>query len=214
LLLQRGGQWLDQWLNTSASGLTVGAYGLVTGPTPLIQQGRSLGDAPGSHACLSFHSADGLTLSDLHLSGCAGGLTIYGPARNGPDAGNATNVVVQRLFFNDIRTPFLLYSPPNPHWASAVNLVGGSFVNFTLRNCVGVRIDKFFQSTAWVDGMHLDSNTVQQCSGNCYGLGGGVDLVMEDSVFLRDMSTRLFMCLLWGCSSWQIQPESRASCAL
>ena len=39
----------------------------------------------------------------------------------------------------------------------------------------------------------LRRNTVQQCSGNCYSLGGGVGLLMENSVFLRDMSTRLFM---------------------
>ena len=41
--------------------------------------------------------------------------------------------------------------------------------------------------------MHLDSNTVQQCSGNCYRFGKGVGLVMENSVLLRDMSTRLFL---------------------
>lgn len=148
LLLQRGGQWLDEWLNTSASGLTVGAYGPSTGPTPLIQHGRPLGDAPGSHACLNFLSADGLTVSDIHLSGCAGGLHVSGPPRGGPSAGNATDVLIQRLFFQDIRTPFLLYNPPNPRWASAVNLAG-SFKNFTLRNCVAVRIDVFFRAISY-----------------------------------------------------------------
>jgi hypothetical protein len=46
---------------------------------------------------------------------------------------------------------------------------------------------------AYITGMHLDSNTVQQCSGNCYEFGKGVGLVMENSVLLRDMSTRLFL---------------------
>merc|ERR1719201_2619733 len=40
--------------------------------------------------------------------------------------------------------------------------------------------------------MDLDSNTVQQCSGNCYNMGVGVGLTLRNSVFLRDMSTRLF----------------------
>ena len=182
LLLQRGGMWLDDWLNTSASGLTVGAYGPGTAPAPLIQHGRPLGDAPGSHACLHFSSPDGLTVSDLHLSGCSGGLQLAGPPARPTDpfAASAKGVVVERLFWNDIRTPFLLYSPPNPRWASAISMTGG-FKDFTLRNCVAVRIDVFFRSSAHIDGMHLDSNTVQQCSGNCYALGSGTKLVMENT---------------------------------
>ena len=126
-------------------------------------------------------------------------------------------------------------------------LLVGRFANLTVKNCVGVRIDVFFESKAQVFGMHLDSNTVQQCSGNCYSLGGrgesraalpiscsplvplvlsprasmacvcpqtaahrptwpgGVDLLMENSVFLRDMSTRLFM--YGGRSSTRMTPH-------
>jgi len=63
----------------------------------------------------------------------------------------------------------------------------------TVKNNIATRIDVFFSSTAHVTGMNLDSNTVLQCSGNCYSLGSGVGLVLENSVFLRDMSTRLFL---------------------
>jgi hypothetical protein len=195
LLLERGGRWLDQRLNTSAGNLTVGSYGPATAPAPLIQHGRPLGSGPYSHACLNFLAADGLTVSDLHLSGCSGGMQLAGPPRRGalPALGkHANDVLIQRMFWNDIRTPFLLYNPASPRWAAALSL-SGSFKNLTVQNCVAVRIDVFFDSRAFIDGMHLDSNTVQQCSGNCYSLGSGVDLLMQDSVFLRDMSTRLFM---------------------
>jgi hypothetical protein len=187
LLLLRGGAWLDQTLTSVAAGLTIGAYGDPGAPLPLIQHGRTLNTGP-ERACAAFMEANGLSVSDLHLSGCSGGLRI-----GGLTAGNATDVLVQRVFFADIRTPFLVYSPPSPAWAVALSLTGGQFRNLTVRNCFAVRIDVFFSSKAHVTGMHLDSNTVQQCSGNCYSLGSGVDLLMQDSVFLRDMSTRLFM---------------------
>lgn len=186
LLLQRGGAWLDETVVGATTGLTVGSYGDAAAPHPLIQHGRTLN---GARPCAKFTQADGLTVSDLHLSGCSGGLQISGPS----SGANATDVLVERLFFADIRTSFLEYSPATPTWAVALGLTGGQFKNLTVQNCFAVRIDVFFKSQAHVAGMHLDSNTVQQCSGNCYALGAGVDLLMENSVFLRDMSTRLFM---------------------
>jgi hypothetical protein len=185
ILLQRNGAWLNEVLRTPASGLTIGAFGASTLPAPLIQHGRGLNN---NDPCLELHG-DGLTISDVHISGCAGGLRISGGTLLRP----ASNTVVQRVFFADIRTPFLFYSPPNGNWAPALSLTGGDFANFTVQNCLAVRIDAFFSSKAEVHGMHLDSNTVQSCSGNCYNLGSGVDLLMENSVFLRDMSTRLFL---------------------
>ena len=185
LLLQRGDAWLDETLSAAADHLTVKSYGAATLPAPLIQHGRGLNsEAP----CAAFADADGLAVSDLHLSGCAGGLSIQPPS-----GANATGVMLERLFAADIRTPMLVYSPPNPAWAAAIVLAGGAFENLTVRNCVGVRIDVFFRSQARVVGMHLDSNTVQSCSGNCFALGLGVGLVLENSVFLRDFSDRLFM---------------------
>jgi hypothetical protein len=185
LLLARGDAWLDETLFAAVRDLTVGTYGAAALPAPLIQHGRSLNS---EQPCAAFADADGLTVSDLHISGCAGGLQISPPV-----LANATGVSVERVFFADIRTPFLFYSPPNPRWAAALMLTGGSFSNLTVKNCVGVRVDVFFRSQAHVTAMHLDGNTVQSCDGNCYALGTGVGLVMENSVFLRDTSTRLFM---------------------
>ncbi len=185
LLLARGDAWMDETLSTAGAFMTVGAYGAAALPAPLIQHGRTLNS---EKPCAAFTDADSLAVSDLHISGCAGGLRITPPVLS-----NATDVSVQRVFFADIRTPFLVYSPPNPAWAAALTLTGGHFSNLTVKNCVGVRIDVFFKSQAHVTTMHLDGNTVQSCDGNCYALGLGIGLLMENSVFLRDTSTRLFM---------------------
>ena len=67
----------------------------------------------------------------------------------------------------------------------------GKFKNLTVRNNIADRVDVFFNSRAVVDGLHLDANTVQQCSGNCYSLGQGTGIVMENSVLLRDVSDPL-----------------------
>ena len=88
LLLRRGGAWLDEAVVGAAAGLTVGAYGDAAAPQPLIQHGRTLN---GVRACATFTQADGLTVRDLHLSGCSGGLQIGGPA----SGANATNVLVE-----------------------------------------------------------------------------------------------------------------------
>ena len=184
LLLKRNRTFVDETLRSAAAGLTVGAYGAATLSLPRIQHGRTLN---GKTPCASFSGADGMTVSDLHIAGCAGGLRV-----GSPPGAYASNVLLQRLFVNDIRTSFLTYTPPNPAWASALSFTG-TFTNLTVKNCVAVRIDVFFDSTAHVVGMHLDGNTVHQCSGNCYALGSGVDLVMQNSVMLRDMSTRLFL---------------------
>ena len=87
----------------------------------------------------------------------------------------------------------LRYTPPNPAWANAIKVASGNFQNLTIVNNVASRIDVFFSSTAYINTMNLDGNTVQQCNGNCYSFGQGVGLTMENSVLLRDMSTRLFM---------------------
>ena len=56
-----------------------------------------------------------------------------------------------------------------------------------------MRIDVFFNSVTYTDTFTLNANTVQQCSGNCYSFGRGVNLVMQNSVMLRDLSARLFL---------------------
>lgn len=185
LLLQRNSTWIDDPLTiASAHGMTVGAWGDATLPRPLLQFGRPVS---GSTVCALFSAVDRLTIDSLHVSGCSEGIALVGAAKN------ATSVTMTNNYFRDIRTPFLAYTPPNPDWASAISLRSGHFVNLTIRNNIAVRVDQFFSSRAFADGMRLLANTVQQCSGNCYSLGSGVGISMRDSVMLRDMSTRLFL---------------------
>eukprot|EP00756_Hemistasia_phaeocysticola_P062003 Hpha_TRINITY_DN5423_c0_g1::TRINITY_DN5423_c0_g1_i1::g.192524::m.192524 len=188
LLLSRDVQWLNDPLTiTSSYKVSVGAYGATSLPQPLLQHSRSLTDEVSP--CVGI-KAPSVSVSDLHFSGCSRGLVLAG-GRSAVEA--VADAEVRSNVFLDIRTPFLRYTPPNPAWASAITLDGGFFRNLTVRNNVAVRIDTFFTSRATTDTMDLDSNTVQQCSGNCYSMGSGVGLTLRNSVFLRDTSTRLFM---------------------
>lgn len=62
-----------------------------------------------------------------------------------------------------------------------------------VRNNVGIRLDSFFNTRAFLNGLLLDSNTVAQCQGNCVGMVSGTDMTLSNSVFLRDFGSRLFM---------------------
>ena len=192
LLLERNSTWLNDPLVLSSwmgGALVIGAYGDKTLPRPLLQHARGLSDS--STACLEIATSfAATTVSGLHFSGCEGGLVLVG---NASAATPTSNVLIADNIFQDVRTPFLRYTPPNPDWANAIALRGGHLRNVTIRNNVGARIDAFFSSTARVDTLTLDANTVQQCSGNCYGLGQGTNLTMSNSVLLRDTSTRLFL---------------------
>jgi hypothetical protein len=148
-----------------------------------------MGRAATTHTlCAVFSNAYGLTVQNLQIAGCSQGVVIHAPLTS-----NASNIVIEKCFFHDIKTPFLGYTPANPNWASAISLQGRGFKNLTVRNNMADRIDVFLSNGAFVEGFHLNSNTVQQCGGNCYSLGRGVGILMENSVFLRDMSDRLFM---------------------
>jgi hypothetical protein len=192
LLLARNHSWRNDFLSlnlSQASGdIVIGDYGSPLLPQPLIQGVRGLN---GGSACLTLTSVPStvrLQIRQLHVAGCPIGLAIS--ADNGQ---LATDTVIERCVFLDLRTPALQYSPPNPRWAAAIFLAGGSFRNLTVRNNLACRIDTFFASNGYVSAFNLDSNTVQQCGGNCYSFGSGVDLVMRNSVMLRDVSDRLFM---------------------
>ena len=199
VLLARGGIFLNDplFLDSAAGvkftgGIRVSAFGNISLPRPLLQHARglaSLGDTP----CVSVQcpGAAQTIVSQLHLSGCGRGLRIAGNTATGA-AATTNNVLVQDNIFSDIRTEFLRYAPPNPKWAPAILLDGGSFTNLTVTHNVAARIDVFFVNTGTISTMNLDGNTVQQCSGNCYSFGRGVGLTMRNSVMLRDVSTRLF----------------------
>ena len=193
LLLERDSVFINDPLtilsHTSAAKISIGAYGNSSLPRPLLQQSRALVSL--GTACIHINSpaGTGLTVQNIRFSGCSRGLVIAG---NPSQTQKTTNVLISSNIFTDIRTPFLRYTPPNPKWAQAITLDGGNFENVTVKNNIGVRCDVFFESRAHVVNMELDSNTVQQCSGNCYNMGVGVGLTLRNSVFLRDMSTRLF----------------------
>jgi len=187
LLLERNSTFFDDPLIVSSRGLSIGAYGNASLPRPTLQMGRA---AASATTCATFLDADRTEIRNLHVSGCSTGISIVPPA-----GANGTNVLIERLYFNDIRPPFAHYTPPNPAWAQAIQLGGGHLNNLTVRNCFAVRLDVFFSSSAFVDGMTLSANTVQQCSGNCYSLGSGVNLSMRDSVSTSPpLDTLCFPC--------------------
>ena len=192
ILLRRNATYSNDPFRLSLSKIfarvEVGAYGDPKEPRPLLQQIRGLNDLSAACMIVSDISKYGLLIDNLHMGGCAQGLVLKGSTID-----IATDVLVSNSIFQDIRTPLLRYTPPNPQWASAISLESGTFQNLTITNNVAARIDVFFNSLAYTNIMHLNGNTVQQCSGNCYSFGRGVDLTMENSVLLRDMSTRLFM---------------------
>ena len=137
-----------------------------------------------------------------NVAGCTRGLFIQPPPTH-----NASNVLVEGCLFQDIRAPFMDYAPASPAWARAIlvqgpdpdhclrhNCATGNFMNLTIRNNIAARVDVFFWSVAtFADGLTLDSNTVQQCSGNCYNLGRGANMLLQNSVMLRDTPERLFL---------------------
>lgn len=189
VLLERDATYINDPLTLFLSGshpFLLSSYGDPTTPRPLLQHARGLNNLASSCVRLSGNLT-GLQVSELHLSGCSRGLVL---ASSTP---TSTNITVQNNVFQDIRTPFLSYTPPNPKWSPALLLDGGNLINLTVKNNVAARIDVFFSSTGHVTNMNLDSNTVQQCSGNCYSLGAGSHITLQNSVFLRDMSTRLFL---------------------
>eukprot|EP01060_Flectonema_neradi_P016214 TRINITY_DN22803_c0_g1_i1.p1 TRINITY_DN22803_c0_g1~~TRINITY_DN22803_c0_g1_i1.p1 ORF type:complete len:617 (+),score=57.08 TRINITY_DN22803_c0_g1_i1:44-1894(+) len=188
ILIERGGLWLNDPLHVMTTGnqVTVGSYGNTSLPQPLLQHSRGLSV---NSCCIKVDNASSpVVISDLHLSGCATGIMIN-PLANGV----GSNLLIESNVFLDIRTPFVNYNPANPVWATAVVLGSGSFSNTTIRNNVAGRIDTFFNSLGVSNGLLLDSNTVQGCSGNCYNLGRGSQMILQNSVMLRDASDRLFL---------------------
>ena len=188
IFLERNSTWIEESIDVTSSGaISVSAYGDETLPRPLIQHGRHVFQ---NSFCvgLSLLSNQTFSISNLHLSGCSTGLILSPKGSSIPVDG-----VVQQNVFTDIKSPMLKYSPPNPAWSVAINLDSGTFQNLTIRNNVGARLDVFFSSTAYVNGMNLDSNTVQFCQGNCYSIGIGENIMLQNSVFLNDIGTRLFM---------------------
>ena len=192
ILIRRNATYVNDPLRLNVENIHgsvfLGAYGDPSLPRPLLIQGRGLNVLKMACVTVSGISSFGVEVDNLYLSGCAQGLVLQASA-----AAVAKNVRVSNSIFSDIRTPLLRYTPPNPAWANAIKVASGNFQNLTIVNNVASRIDVFFSSTAYINTMHLNGNTVQQCNGNCYSFGQGIGLTMENSVLLRDMSTRLFM---------------------
>ena len=183
LFLARNCTWFDETLViASAANVTIASYGPSSLPLPLLQMGRA---ATMETTCVHLSGATHTSVRELQLSGCSTGLSIA-------SAPAAMNVLVEKMFFRDLRTPFAKYNPAKPDWATAIAL-SGAFSNLTVRNNLAARVDSFFRSGDTIEGLLLSANTVQQCSGNCYFLGTGSGIVMRDNVLLRDLSTRYFL---------------------
>jgi len=182
IFLARNSTWIEDSLDVGSTtgSITITAYGDESMPRPLIQHPRhAFAESFCIRMTLSNHS---FLVSHIHMSACSNGLVLI-PYANGIIP---TDGIVQSNLFTDIKTPFLKYQPPNPAWATAIVLSQGKFQNLTVRNNIGARLDVFFSSTAYVSGMNLDSNTVQFCQGNCYSVGLGEQIILQNSVFLND----------------------------
>jgi len=119
------------------------------------------------------------------------GVELYTPT----SGATYSDITITGLFFADIRVDYATYSPADSRWGKALEIGIGSGVlsNFSLSNCVGIRMDTFFSQVTTIDGLNLIGNTVAQCGGNCYFVGSVHNLVMRDSVFLRDTPANLFL---------------------
>ena len=184
LLLERNATWVAEPLEVAGVSI-IGAYGNSSLPQPRLLHSRPLS---ATVACVTAINATRLVVRDLHMAGCSVGLALVAPPAPG-----GRDVLVERNFFSDIRTPSLQYSPANPAWAPAIEM-RDHFTNLTIRNNLATRVDVFYQNSGSATGLVLQANTVQQCSGNCYSIGGAVTgLRLRDSVFLRDTSERMFL---------------------
>ena len=192
LLLQYAGVWIDESLVLgNASGVTVGAWGNSSLPRPSIEQARPVAPEDAG-TCMTVPSPSSFTLSDIAFSGCATGLDI-----TWAEGSVASGITLSNLYFRDIRPPLDRFTPGvPPGWAVAISMSGGGNISdVKLVNSLGNRIDVFFRvdGSLKINGITLDSNTVENCGGNCIGLGPQLSgMVMSNSVFLRDRPDRMF----------------------
>ncbi|EGD75792.1 hypothetical protein PTSG_07910 [Salpingoeca rosetta] len=192
LLLERGGRFHNETLFIApVDGFVLGDYGSANLSRPTIVHYR-----PSTKSyvnCVELVDVDNAVVRNIHLAGCFIGLQFsFTPGRN------HSNVLVDNCHLRDLHHPYESYQPSDPQWARAISVVGsggGAFVsNFTVQHTTATRIDTFFGSGGvFISGLNLDSNTVAQCGGNCYGLSGGTDMHITNSVFLRDAPETLFL---------------------
>jgi hypothetical protein len=77
-------------------------------------------------------------------------------------------------FFNEIWTPLQAYSAANPAWGTAISvdsIRGSNISNLTVRNNFAIRIDTFYSSGVYTNGLLMDSNTVSHCNGEVNARG-------------------------------------------
>lgn len=108
------------------------------------------------------------------------------------------NVEVTNCHFRDIRHAYESFQPSASNWGLAIGIVGnGGSVqvhNVTIHHNSATRLDTFFANTGVsATDVLLDANTVAQCGGNCYGMTGGTNMHITNSVFLRDAPATYFM---------------------
>jgi len=75
-------------------------------------------------------------------------------------------------------------------------LYGAQSNGLVIRNNAALRTSVFYGgggSEVFVNGLLLQANTVENCGGNCYSIGGATGVTLEDSVFLRDRPDRFFI---------------------
>ena len=192
ILIRRNATYVNDPLRLNVENIHgsifLGAYGDPSLPRPLLIQGRGLNVLTMACVTVSGISSFGVEVDNLYLSGCAQGLVLQASA-----AAAAKNVRVSNSIFSDIRTPLLRLFTTKPSLGKCNQGCVWQLPksDYCKQRCIENR--RFFSSTAYINTMHLNGNTVQQCNGNCYSFGQGIGLTMENSVLLRDMSTRLFM---------------------
>jgi len=187
IFLERGSVWKDEQLQVQflLNG-KLGSYGNTTLPRPAIWASRSAGAA--SPTCVELLDPTNVSVSDLHLAGCFNGISME--FTKGPDR---SNITIEYCSFADIKTSYGAIQPSNPDWGTAIKLgFGGRVFNVTIRNNMGIRINKFLNAGSNIDGLLLESNTVVRCGGNCVSMSSS-NMHMRRSVFLRDTPEQLFL---------------------
>eukprot|EP01013_Petalomonas_cantuscygni_P042039 TRINITY_DN754_c0_g1_i1.p2 TRINITY_DN754_c0_g1~~TRINITY_DN754_c0_g1_i1.p2 ORF type:complete len:678 (-),score=118.23 TRINITY_DN754_c0_g1_i1:2684-4717(-) len=180
LLLERGGEWLDDTLALAFPEGLVSTYGNDSLPRPAIVYSRSA-LATDPVPCLKLYRPHGVSVEGVRFVGCGYGVSMTSP----------TNVVLSNLFFADIIAPFRTNSPAMPVWGTAVQLLDKG-TNVTIQHCVATRVDSFLSSGLNVSDVKVVATTVAQCGGNCMALNGDRPS-LQRSVFLRDTPREMFL---------------------
>eukprot|EP00943_MAST-04B_sp_MAST-4B-sp1_P003658 g3658.t1 len=132
-----------------------------------------------------------IVVKDIHFAGCSYGIKLlYVDNFKGGE-----NIQIKNNIFRDIHSPYVDYSPTGARWAYAIIFSGtnSAISNVEVSNNIGLRLDAFYSSGVYINGLTLNANTIHNCNGNCVSLTSTTNLKLQNSVFIRDTDPRYFV---------------------